>query len=1123
MTAPTHRGCVRFAQPLRVMASRISRLITTLQMRFRLKDLFNLRTIATRRRLGEFFGGGNEVLPIHTRLSSTTLLVLSVLLFAVGLPAIGMDARMDGRIDVRDVQRIALISASIQSPQFVGHGDANGDGNVNSVDVQATVNEILGLPSPLRLTGPTVLPLGLSFNQYQVRLPSAGGVRPHSWSYTGTLPSWLSLSVDGWLTGYPQGNSTSVLNLVLTDSASSQVTVSLTLPIGILNLPPVASNDSYTFVNLQTFQVSAPGVLANDSDPDNDPLTAVLVTPPAHGNLNLNPNGSFSYTTTQPLPLQDSFVYTAFDGLGHSAPAMVQLDLQFAVIPVAVDDDYVAQSGQSLSVGQGLLANDTIPQGIVTQAILHSQALHGTVTVNTNGSFTYLAIPGFTGEDEFMYRLEGNGHTSYAMVRVFVHMPGNASQPWLSSHMEQNPVQAGVNAEVIARVRSHSNNLPTTNQVLSVFVHPSPSTSIPMTLTGHTSDKVAVYSAIVPTNGWAFGLHEMTLTATLQGQIVLEDWVTVAVYQGAPIRVGASHQFADIASALSSSTATQGRGILVDPGSWTGLDNQALSLGTIMLASDKGLHRTKAIPSSTQFVSGMSAVGGYIVGFSIEPWNSNALTINDASTVYQCRISDSFLTGVGMNDTAGIKLNASNVTITECWLRDNTLGNGLEGSLNGAAIIMSGLNILLNRCCFFNNETKANAWCRGGAVHIHGGGQTPGQSTVIVDCLFSVNRSICGSWSFGGAISVYSAGNADILNCDFVGNQAIAGGQFVPESSSSGRAYGGAVAAAGFLTRIASCNFVSNQANGGSWVQGGAIHVSSYLTMHDCLIEYCETVGVASTWKRGGGIDCASGTFVLLESVIIRNCTALHGGGIISQGALVLDQCQIHSNTATSGAGIYLHLGSGLLSEHTTIRNNIGTTAVYLMGSPTSYPIYFRNTLIYGHTGSAFQCSSSGPQQLDLVNCTIAGNGPPMQGPLSLNLTNTIIWGNSSSIAANVTGTATNCCIQPGAPAWATSSANGNISVNPNFSTGPLGTFYLSSTSPCIDTGTPAIPAGLLDFTTTQVQETPDTGNPDMGYHYWISSQPQVSRATMTPYQLAIASGISVSGAIPNVPILKAP
>ena len=37
-------------------------------------------------------------------------------------------------------------------------------------------------------------------------------------------------------------------------------------------------------------------MLANDKDPDGDPITAVLVTQPADGTLTFNADGSFTYT-----------------------------------------------------------------------------------------------------------------------------------------------------------------------------------------------------------------------------------------------------------------------------------------------------------------------------------------------------------------------------------------------------------------------------------------------------------------------------------------------------------------------------------------------------------------------------------------------------------------------------------------------------------------------------------------------------------------------------------------------------------------------------------------------------------------------------------------------------------
>ena len=70
--------------------------------------------------------------------------------------------------------------------------------------------------------------------------------------------------------------------------------------------PPVAVNHSYATAQNTTLSIGTPGVLANDTDPNNLALTAVLVGGPVHGTLTLNSNGSFTYTppanVTGPTP-----------------------------------------------------------------------------------------------------------------------------------------------------------------------------------------------------------------------------------------------------------------------------------------------------------------------------------------------------------------------------------------------------------------------------------------------------------------------------------------------------------------------------------------------------------------------------------------------------------------------------------------------------------------------------------------------------------------------------------------------------------------------------------------------------------------------------------------------------
>ena len=72
--------------------------------------------------------------------------------------------------------------------------------------------------------------------------------------------------------------------------------------------------DAYAVNEDSSLSVPAPGVLGNDSDPNGQPLTAQLVSGPAHGTLTLNPNGSFTYTPAANYYGPDEFWYRASDG-----------------------------------------------------------------------------------------------------------------------------------------------------------------------------------------------------------------------------------------------------------------------------------------------------------------------------------------------------------------------------------------------------------------------------------------------------------------------------------------------------------------------------------------------------------------------------------------------------------------------------------------------------------------------------------------------------------------------------------------------------------------------------------------------------------------------------------------
>ncbi|MBN1887877.1 MAG: VCBS repeat-containing protein [Thermoflexales bacterium] len=106
---------------------------------------------------------------------------------------------------------------------------------------------------------------------------------------------------------------------------------------------PVAVADAYqAVVNLPLAVTAVDGVLANDADPDNQALTAVLDNPPAHGTLTLGQAGDLVYTPTLSYSGTDSFTYHASDGVLGSNVVTVTID----VIPALFYDDMESGAGK---------------------------------------------------------------------------------------------------------------------------------------------------------------------------------------------------------------------------------------------------------------------------------------------------------------------------------------------------------------------------------------------------------------------------------------------------------------------------------------------------------------------------------------------------------------------------------------------------------------------------------------------------------------------------------------------------------------------------------------------------------------------------------------------------------
>ncbi len=217
------------------------------------------------------------------------------------------------------------------------------------------------------------------------------------------------------------------------EPASDTFTYTLTNPVGSstatvtlnFNEPPVATNDDYTVDEDGVLSVATPGVLDNDTDPDGDPLSAVLVTDVTNGTLTLNADGSFTYTPDANFFGSDSFTYYAQDGQGGQSTAAT---VTITITPVndppdAVDDTFTVLEDSGLTT-LDVLANDTIAPdtGETLTMSFPPNSPSGPGDETNNGTVVfYTTFSNQNGADSFVYIVnDGNGGSDTATVSVTV-------------------------------------------------------------------------------------------------------------------------------------------------------------------------------------------------------------------------------------------------------------------------------------------------------------------------------------------------------------------------------------------------------------------------------------------------------------------------------------------------------------------------------------------------------------------------------------------------------------------------------------------------------------------------------------------------------------------------------
>ncbi|MBI9057797.1 MAG: tandem-95 repeat protein [Labilibaculum sp.] len=180
---------------------------------------------------------------------------------------------------------------------------------------------------------------------------------------------------------------------------------------------PIAKNDTYS---VDEDAVLTDNVMTNDLGLSDAPVTVVSNTNPTNGVLVVNADGSFTYTPNADYTGTDSFQYTIEDVDGDQSIATVNITVDpVNDLPIANADTYTIPEDTQLN--DDVTSNDQDLVDLPITVSLVSDVSNGTLTLNADGTFTYMPNSEYFGTDNFSYQItDGNGDAVTANVTINV-------------------------------------------------------------------------------------------------------------------------------------------------------------------------------------------------------------------------------------------------------------------------------------------------------------------------------------------------------------------------------------------------------------------------------------------------------------------------------------------------------------------------------------------------------------------------------------------------------------------------------------------------------------------------------------------------------------------------------
>jgi gliding motility-associated-like protein len=208
-------------------------------------------------------------------------------------------------------------------------------------------------------------------------------------------------------------NGTDVFTITISDGKGGDVTVTVNITVTPVNDVPV---------------VTSPAITTPEDTPQNGTITVTdvdggtpvfsVTTPPANGTVTVNTDGTYTYTPNLNYNGPDTFTVTVSDGNGGTTTVTIPV----TVTPV---NDAPVATSPAITTPEDTPQNGTITvtdvDGGTPVFSVTTPPANGTVTVNTDGTYTYTPNKDYNGPDTFTVTVsDGNGGSTTVTIPVTV-------------------------------------------------------------------------------------------------------------------------------------------------------------------------------------------------------------------------------------------------------------------------------------------------------------------------------------------------------------------------------------------------------------------------------------------------------------------------------------------------------------------------------------------------------------------------------------------------------------------------------------------------------------------------------------------------------------------------------